>query len=477
MAGPFMSTNTFISWFFCWIAAFKIDFCKEHDPWCDNKPPIPACDGTHISVSIRNLNLRMPVTEPDLPHVTLNAQHKRNDWLLIRDTSSRKHLKYLCRKYLKKTKEKELIDEELELTRTQEMLAKVLSENKFDEHGNEIQPLQQELYEALLVFTGNIPMHKEIVNILARLLFMLSGDAAMSSVAPFPCHDLLGECCTDALNNRLQDGNIHKLKKYTIELAQLLVCGQKYNCAQFAVDFSARLLRKIRNVHQHNRPAPTVQAKSNTYDPSSGCTYYFTESAEQVRNMPTYYVSGDKKTKNANFDDMPEVDAACSKLFPKISRSGFGYLFLWFCPVHGHSYGFHLVGGGEGRKDPFSSLYKYCAHMLENIFYDFACQLSEYCLNREPELFKNTRFWHDLFHAIGHLCGINFKSGRVLGLEGVNTEICEQVNSFLQCIKYTGAHLSQDHFTFFLQFFLCLMNREKTKNYKKQASIAVAGLL
>ena len=115
--------------------------------------------------------------------------------------------------------------------------------------------------------------------------------------------------------------------------------------------------------------------------------------------------------------------------------------------------------------------------MPKDIYYDFACQLSEYCLNREPELFKNTRFWHDLFHFIGHLCGVNFKSGRVLGLEDVNTEICEQVNSFLQCIKYTGAHLSQDHFTFFLQFFLCLMNRNKTKRYQKQASIAVAGLL
>ena len=130
-------------------------------------------------------------------------------------------------KYLRKTKEKELIDEELELTRPQEMLAKVFSENKFDEQGNEIQPPHQELCEALLVFTGNIPMHKEIVNILARLLFMLSGDAPMSSVAPFPCHNLLGECWTDVLNNRLQDGNIHQLKKYTIELVQLLVCGQK----------------------------------------------------------------------------------------------------------------------------------------------------------------------------------------------------------------------------------------------------------
>ena len=106
------------------------------------------------------------------------------------------------------------------------MLGKVFSENKFDEHGNEIQPPQQELYEALLIFTGNIPMHKEIVNILARLLFMLSGDAVMSSVAPFPCHDLLGECCTDALNSRLQDGNIHKLKKYTIELLSYLFVGR-----------------------------------------------------------------------------------------------------------------------------------------------------------------------------------------------------------------------------------------------------------
>ena len=378
---------------------------------------------------------------------------------------------------LKKIKEKDIIDVDLERERTQDMLQKVYRENQFDADGNEIIPQQQELYEALLVFTGNLPMHKDVINVLARLFLMLSGDAAMSSVAPFPCHDLLNVCCDDALNNTLNDGDVQNLKKYSIELAQLLVLCQKHNCTQFGVDFCRCLMRKIKDVHKHNRPAPEVEVIPNTYDPSSGCTSYFTDTGEQVCKMPTYFVSGDRKARNPNFDDMPDVDPACSKLFPKISRSGFGYLFLWFCPVHGHSYGFHLIAGGEGRKDPFASLYKYCAHMPKNIYYDFACQLSEYCLNREPELFKNTRFWHDLFHFIGHLCGVNFKSGRVLGLEGVNTEICEQVNSFLQCIKYTGAHLSQDHFTFFLQFFLCLMNREKTKNYKKQPSIAVAGLL
>ena len=111
----------------------------------------------------------------------------------------------------------------------------------------------------------------------------------------------------------------------------------------------------------------------------------------------------------------------------------------------------------------------------KHIYYDNACQLSEYCLNREPEFFKHTRFWHDLFHSIGHKCGLNFKSGRIHGMAGINSEICEQVNSFLQCIKYTGSHLSQEHFIFFVQFFLHLMNEEKTNKFRSQANIAIAG--
>ena len=73
------------------------------------------------------------------------------------------------------------------------------------------------------------------------------------------------------------------------------------------------------------------------------------------------------------------------------------------------------------------------------------------------------------------ICGINFKSGRVLGLEGVNTEICEQFNSFLQCIKYTGSHLSQEHFTFFVQFFLYLMNKEKTIAFSPPSHYSCCG--
>ena len=69
-----------------------------------------------------------------------------------------------------------------------------------------------------------------------------------------------------------------------------------------------------------------------------------------------------------------------------------------------------------------------------------------------------------------------YTSTRVEGLGGINTEICEQVNSYLQSIKYTGAHLSQDHFVFFLQFFLYLLNKDKTKRNSELAKLALEGM-
>ena len=187
--------------------------------------------------------------------------------------------------------------------------------------------------------------------------------------------------------------------------------------------------------------------------------------------MPQYEKNlKDKRNKE------PLRDHECRKIYPTVSHGGYSYIFLWFCPIHSHSYGFHLIDGVEGPKDVFSSLLKYKEDMPQELFYNNACHLSEYCLNREPALFQDTRFWHDLFHAIAHLCGINFKSMRVEGFGRINTEICEQVNSYLQAIKYTGTHLSQEHLIFFLQFFLYLLNNDKTEHQRELAKLAVAGM-
>ena len=76
-SAEFMSPNTFISWFFSWMSAFKIDFRKEVDPWCLYNPKMLACDGTHIGVSVRYQKIANPVTKVDLPGESVTPMHKR----------------------------------------------------------------------------------------------------------------------------------------------------------------------------------------------------------------------------------------------------------------------------------------------------------------------------------------------------------------------------------------------------------------
>ena len=137
------------------------------------------------------------------------------------------------------------------------------------------------------------------------------------------------------------------------------------------------------------------------------------------------------------------------------------------CPVHGHCYGFHIIPGSEGRKDPFSALFKYKEEPPQHLFYDFACSFSEYALNREPDYFKKCRTWHDLFHSFNHVCGEIFKSSRIPNLTA-NTEICEQFNSYLQRLKWTCTHLGQERFCFILQYAIFKWNVKQTERIEKR---------
>ena len=42
---------------------------------------------------------------------------------------------------------------------------------------------------------------QEILDYIARILYMLSGDAAMDAVVPFVCHKLLNTCISDVCQN------------------------------------------------------------------------------------------------------------------------------------------------------------------------------------------------------------------------------------------------------------------------------------
>jgi len=158
------------------------------------------------------------------------------------------------------------------------------------------------------------------------------------------------------------------------------------------------------------------------------------------------------------------------------SARGTSTLFLWFCADHGHCYGFHMTGA-EGRKDPALSLYSYLETPPQDVFYDFACNLQEYCLNRESGYYKNEHFFHNIFHGYSHKCSSAFTASRLQGFESVKSEICEQFNSFIQCIKRSARQMSQSHFCFYLQFFLNEWNKKKKLSYEKKIRIALAGLV
>ncbi|XP_069109370.1 uncharacterized protein [Argopecten irradians] len=214
-----------------------------------------------------------------------------------------------------------------------------------------------------------------------------------------------------------------------------------------------------------------------TYNPAKyGRAYYFTPSGNALRNIRKFTIDEGKAARNTEADDHPMSFETCHKLFSKaqISARGSTSLFLWFCPSHGHCYGFHMAYA-EGRKDPYASLYSHIEVPPKDIFYDFGCNLQEYCLNRESGFFEKVRFFHDIFHGFSHKCSKGYRSSRLLGLDTINSEICEQFNSFLQCIKPAARQMNQTNFVFYLQFFLHIWNEQKHERYRKRLSVALAG--
>ena len=98
-------------------------------------------------------------------------------------------------------------------------------------------------------------------------------------------------------------------------------------------------------MHQNKiAPAP-AQPQLNSYNPGKyGIAYYFNRDGKKLRENSLFTV--DEKRGSQNFDDRPAK--VCNKYFSQVSKRGSTYLFLWFCPLHGHYYGFHMIPGSEG---------------------------------------------------------------------------------------------------------------------------------
>ena len=214
MTGPFMSPNTFIKWFFGWIASFKINFQKEMDPWCCYNLRMLACDGTHIGVSVKNMLLDPAVTKHDDKDTTLKSVRQRNNRLILQDKTHQKQMHYLARKLLGKLKPSEILHAEVEEEKTGQLLH-YAHQNCFNT-----------FYELLFVFSHNL-QKKDTLHIIARLLLMFSGDSARSSVTPFQSHDLLLSMCYNASQGIILQNQVEEMNMYCIELVQLIFLGEK----------------------------------------------------------------------------------------------------------------------------------------------------------------------------------------------------------------------------------------------------------
>ena len=454
-SAKFMSRSTFVSWFFSWAGGMKIDFRSWVDPWCGHSPKILACDGTHIGMSLRLMDISPIDTAADDS--------------AVRETSLRRYDRVFM------AYGQGMNNSEVRSARTK-LLHKVKCSLSED---NNIVTLNDaeitELTDCLPRDDGvRLVVRKFLTNeysspvqlSLAAVLKLLLSDAPVSSVLPYRYLNEV-ESVLNAIssaNDDVRSALLAKVSVYAPEISTLLRVASSFEVIVEIYQFIQYLTQFVVNVHiSDNRNCEPEHVPSLTYNPEFGTAYYFTESGNAVRTLPHYNIGDDS------------ASSTCSKTYPQVSYGGFAHTLLWFCPIHGHCYGFHVIQGSEGRKDPFSSMFKYMPEAPEEVFYDFACSLSEYCLNREPHFFRDTRFWHDVFHGFSHKCSKSFCSSRIRSLRHVNSEICEQFNAYIQCIKYTASHLSQSHFTFFLQFFIHLWNYSKTEAFFQKAVTAMNG--
>ena len=473
MSSPFISNKTFISSFFSWVAALEIDYRQEVDPWCRHNPKVIACDGTKIGVSLKYQKLDPPITQPNL-HYTDDTLHQKYDRCFLPYPKKipdenvtafkiRKKRVSKAREYLQL-----LVKCAIQGTPLPETLDAIQDRRNFFDVIQEICP--ESIFKFLEFFVERGEAEAALIQSAANVLSLFAtNDDALCSVLPFRFLQDILTTCDSVVQGADSYVHLENMKNFAVEISNLLLAAQSasQDILQKVVGFVRAIVMQLLSVHSVDRPSPPPDSHEGTYNPPSGTCYYFTPHGNQLRDLPSYSIQGKDRSKDSK---------GCTKDYPIVPYGGFGYMMLFFCPYHGHCYGFHLIDGGEGRKDPFAAMFKYMEEAPEEVYYDFACGLQEYCLNREPDFFKSVRFWHDLFHALNHICGINFRSTRVLGLDGANSEICEQFNSYLQCVKYTGSHLGQTNFMLFCQFFIYQWNKDKTSSFKQIARIALAGL-
>ena len=432
----FMSRQTFTDYVFSWLASFRYDFRQVCDI-CGTNPKILACDGTKLGMFFKN-SFVIPIESPTCDMVP-ESKHTRTE---------RQFFSYSLKDSKSFKQEKRLAMTDLEHFIALRLCNPTTGDNR-SESSRKTHLLNHTPKDCALLIEMFIESRypQELMEALCPILKVLSTSSPLTSIINYRFLDHLHLIIKNSGN--IMESN---LAAELPELCKILQLGERFSEMVSIRPFVLYLISQIRKIHEEDI-LPSSPSVVQRYNPETqGRAYYFTEHGGRVRNLPNYKATAE------------DSSSTCRKAFQDVTKGGLTFLFLWFDPLHGHCYGCHIITQSEGRKDPFASALLYMDSAPSEVFYDFSCQLEEYCLNREPGFWRNTRFFHDIFHGYSHKCANVYNSKRIPALDlGINSEICEQFNSYIQKIKYSARSMNQSHFMFFMQFFIHHWNVKKKK--------------
>uniref|UniRef100_A0A7M5WYX6 SWIM-type domain-containing protein n=2 Tax=Clytia hemisphaerica TaxID=252671 RepID=A0A7M5WYX6_9CNID len=465
----FISPKTFLKVFFAWASNQGREF-RRCCPWCGSAPKVLACDGTKVGILCQNLHIDPIETIRD-PENELPTQSRRFDRCFI--AYPKKAGGETVERYAEKLKK---------YRESRDFLKNVTSSNPEKLSEIQIVDSQKKLFECLPTDAKSLfTIYFESPNVLSpsqiestrKIFHLLAFDAPLSTFLPIKLllsiESLLS---VDPVTPEIFSDVFLKCAKFNRLLGSFLKSFRLGN--KLHIEANKLLQYLCKRVRETHAGYPDVPEAGNfgDYNPAErGQFYYFSETGQQIRENRNFSING--KSRSGCHDDQPTT-SSCNKTYPNKSKKGASFLFLWFCPSHGHCYGGHIVDGPEGRKDPASSLFTYLEKPPDALFYDFACSFEEYTLNREALFFIQTCFYHDLFHGFTHNCSSLYSAKGLFGMN-FNTSICEQFNSYLQCLKASAKHMSQKHFVFYIQFFIDLWNYRKEHNFRTKLACALAG--
>ena len=183
---------------------------------------------------------------------------------------------------------------------------------------------------------------------LARVFYILSGDAAVSAFIPFHCHGHALSTC-DAFIEGVTLDAIHSKEEMAEdcpELAQFISACEGTAFLPLVLNLICYLVSFVGEGHANDPPCDSADPIPGIYDPESRIEYYFTDHGCRVHEMPKY----DMNTARHNadiYDDAPEHDV-CSKRKAASATGEFNFTVFCFCPMHGKCLGFHSMPGAEG---------------------------------------------------------------------------------------------------------------------------------